>query len=143
MVFTFSVLDQKNPFLGKYGQKNQNCQFKRKFGTKTNLNMRNSECSLFEFLTGNIFLGKCGPKTQNCRFKLKIGAWANSNMKNSIVMLIFSCFQLEVNLFLEICSKNQNCLLKLKFRIQINLNMQNSMVIFIFFSLEISFFVLI
>ena len=29
-------------FLGKSGQKNQNCQFKLKFGTKTNLNMRNS-----------------------------------------------------------------------------------------------------
>ena len=29
-------------FLDKSGQKNQNCQFKLKFGTKTNLNMRSS-----------------------------------------------------------------------------------------------------
>ena len=29
-------------FLGKSGQKNQNCQFRLKFGTKTHLNMRNS-----------------------------------------------------------------------------------------------------
>ena len=37
---TFSVLEQKN--VGRSGQKDQNCQFKLKFGTKTNLNMRNS-----------------------------------------------------------------------------------------------------
>ena len=39
MVFTFSVLDQKSPFwIYKSGQKNQNCQLKLKFATKTNLN---------------------------------------------------------------------------------------------------------
>ena len=32
----------EKPFLGKSGQKNQNCQFKLKFGTKTNLNLQNS-----------------------------------------------------------------------------------------------------
>ena len=30
------------PFLGKFGQKNQNCQFKLKFGTETNSNVQNS-----------------------------------------------------------------------------------------------------
>ena len=30
------------PFFSKFGPKNQNCQFKPKFGTKTNSNMRNS-----------------------------------------------------------------------------------------------------
>ena len=30
------------PFLGKFGPKNQNCQFKLKFGTKTNSNEQNS-----------------------------------------------------------------------------------------------------
>ena len=29
-------------FLGKFGPKNENCQFKLKFGTKTNSNMQNS-----------------------------------------------------------------------------------------------------
>ena len=38
-LFLFST---ENTFLGKSGQKNQNCQFKLKFGTKTNLNMQNS-----------------------------------------------------------------------------------------------------
>ena len=32
----------EKPFLGKSGQKNQNCQFKLKFVTKTNLNKQNS-----------------------------------------------------------------------------------------------------
>ena len=42
MVFVFSALDQKNPFGAKLVKKNQNCQVKMKFGTKTNLNMQNS-----------------------------------------------------------------------------------------------------
>ena len=42
VVFTFAVLHWKYPFWGKFGPKNQNCQFKLKFGTKTNLNMQNS-----------------------------------------------------------------------------------------------------
>ena len=37
VIFTFSV-STGNTFLGKFGPKNENCQFKRKFGTKTNLN---------------------------------------------------------------------------------------------------------
>ena len=32
--------------LGKFGQKNQNCQFKLKFGTETNSNMQNSMAPL-------------------------------------------------------------------------------------------------
>ena len=42
MVFTFSVLDQKNLFSANLVKKNQNCQFQLKFGTKTNLIMQNS-----------------------------------------------------------------------------------------------------
>ena len=41
-MFTFSVLDQENLFWTNLVKKNQNCQFKLKFGTKTNLNKRNS-----------------------------------------------------------------------------------------------------
>ena len=40
VLFFFSRPEK--PFLGKSGQKNQNCQFKLKFGTKTNLNTQNS-----------------------------------------------------------------------------------------------------
>ena len=38
VVFTFSVLDQKNPFWSK----DLSCLFKIKFDSKTNLNMQNS-----------------------------------------------------------------------------------------------------
>ena len=41
VVFTFSVLEG-NPFLGKFGPKNQKRQFKLKFSTLTNSNMQNS-----------------------------------------------------------------------------------------------------
>ena len=40
------------PFLGKFGPKNENCQFQLKFGTLSNSNMKNSmvilHISLFE-----------------------------------------------------------------------------------------------
>ena len=32
---------QEISFLGKFGPKNQNCQFKLKFGTQTNSNIQN------------------------------------------------------------------------------------------------------
>ena len=38
-------------FLSKFGPKNENCYFKSKFGTQTNLNMQNS----MEVLTFSIF----------------------------------------------------------------------------------------
>ena len=42
MIFIFSVLDWKYIlFLGKFGLRNQNCQFKLTFGTQTNLSMQN------------------------------------------------------------------------------------------------------
>ena len=44
----FSVCHRKFPFLGKFCQKNQNWQFKLKFGTQTNSNMQNS-MALFIF----------------------------------------------------------------------------------------------
>ena len=42
MVFSFSDLDLKSPFWVNLVKKIQNCQFKLKFGTKTNLNKQNS-----------------------------------------------------------------------------------------------------
>ena len=39
----------EKPFLGKSGQKSQNCQFKLKFGIKTNLNKRNLKMIFFVF----------------------------------------------------------------------------------------------
>ena len=38
----FFCFGLETPFLGKFGPKNENCQFKLKFGTKTNLNKQNS-----------------------------------------------------------------------------------------------------
>ena len=47
VVFSFSLFDGKDHF-GKFGSKNQNCQFKLKFRTLTNLNMQIS-MDLFTF----------------------------------------------------------------------------------------------
>ena len=60
-VYFFCFRPEK-PFLGKSGQKNQNCQFKLKFGTKTNLNKRNS-MMMFNFsVFDHIFLGQIWSK---------------------------------------------------------------------------------
>ena len=123
---------------------NQNCQFKQKIVTKTNLNIRNSMLMItFSVFDWKYLFGQVWSKNQNCQFKVKIGAQTNSNMENSIVKFFFFLFSTESILFLEICSKNQDCLLKLKFRTQINLNMQNWKVIFIFFQFGNAFFVLV
>ena len=42
VVFTFSALDQKHPFWANLVKKNQNCQFKLKFGIETNSNVQHS-----------------------------------------------------------------------------------------------------
>ena len=39
---TSSIVDRKYRFWANFGPKNQSCHFKLKFGTFTNLNMRNS-----------------------------------------------------------------------------------------------------
>ena len=56
MMFTFFVLDWKNPFWSILGSKIQNCLFKVKFGTETNSNMR--------FWPEITFLGKFKPKNE-------------------------------------------------------------------------------
>ena len=85
------------PFLGKFGPKNQNYQFKLKFGTYTNSNMQNSlgMFLFFCFWSEIHFLGKFGPKNQNYQFKLKFATYTNLKMKNWIVMFTFSVFDWE------------------------------------------------
>ena len=93
------------PFLGKYDPKTQKCQFKLKFGTKTNLNMQNS-MMLFTFC---VFDHKYPSQANliqklNCQFKLKTGSQMKSNMKNSLAMFIFLILikvSFFLNLFLE------------------------------------------
>ena len=55
------------PFLGKFGPNNQNCQFKLKFGTKTNSNKQN----LMVLFTFSIF-NKKYPFGANLVEKIKI-----------------------------------------------------------------------
>ena len=76
------------PFLGKFGPKNQNCQFELKFSTLTNFNIQNSIVAglhFFCFRPEKPFLGKFGQENQNSQFKLKFGTKTNSNEQNSFV----------------------------------------------------------
>ena len=72
-------------FLGKFGPKCQNFQFKLKFGTKNKLKFHGG-AHFFSFWLEIPFFSKFGPKNQNSQFKLKFG---NSNMQNSMVMFTF------------------------------------------------------
>ena len=75
VMFTFYVFSRKNPFLGKFGPENQNCQFKVNLDTKTSPNMQNSMV-MFTFFCLRLempFLGKFGQKRQNYQFNLKLG----------------------------------------------------------------------
>ena len=60
----------ETPFQGKFGPKNQNCQFQLKFGTKTNSNMQSSVV-VFTF----------------CVLDWKHPFWANLVQKLNIVSL--------------------------------------------------------
>ena len=86
----FFCFRPEKPFLCKSGQKNQNCQFKLKFGTKTNFNMWNSMMMLTLSVFDQSFLGKFGPKIQNCLFKVKFDTKTNLNVQNSMVVCILS-----------------------------------------------------
>ena len=59
----FFYFRPEKPLLGKSGQKNKNDQFKRKFGTKTNWNMRRS-VMMFTFSVSDwkYFLGQIWSK---------------------------------------------------------------------------------
>ena len=88
--------------MGKFGPHIQNCLFKVKLDTKTNLNMQNSMMvSILSVLDWKQlpFLDKLGPKNQNCQFKLKIGTKTNSNMKKSMVIFTFSLFHRTYSFF--------------------------------------------
>ena len=95
------------PFLGKLVPKNQNCQFKLKFGTSINLNMKNS-MALFTFSVLERkypFTGKFGSKNETCQFKLKFGTKNNSNMQNLMMMFNFFCFGSKTHFWTNLVQK--------------------------------------
>ena len=106
MVFTFSVLDQKNPFLTNLFKKNQNCQYQRKFGTKINLTMRNSMMMFtFSIFDWKYLFAQIWQKSQNCQFKMKFGSKTNFNMRNSMIN-----FLLVTEIIIRICKIQWWCL---------------------------------
>ena len=101
--FTFSILDWKRLFFCKFAPKNENCQFKLKFGTLTISNILSSMVMFAFFSLESLFLRKFGPSNQNCQFKLKFGTLTISNILSSMEMFAF--FFTRITLFEEIWSK--------------------------------------
>ena len=90
--------------------KTENCQFKLKFCSQINSNIRNS-------IVMFTLLGTLGTQT-------------NLNMQNSMVVSIL-CFRLEIPFLGKFDKKKKNGHFKLEISIQTNLNMENLMVMFI------------
>ena len=92
MKSTFFIFRPEISFLGKFGPKTQNREFRLKLGTRAVPNMLNSMVKLifFFFRPETLLLGRFGPKNSNCLFKVEFRSFTNSNMLNSMMMLIFS-----------------------------------------------------
>ena len=121
-------------FLGKFGTKNQYCQFKLKFGTWSNPNMRNSVV-MFTF---SVFDWKY-PFCANLVQKIKIVNLILNMVPKLIqicrvkkVMCTLSVLDWKHHFWANLAPKNPNFQFKLKFGIQTDSNMQNSMVVFTF-----------
>ena len=106
----------RNTFLGKFGPKNQHCQFQLKFCATLiwicRIMWKISGAHFFYFRPEKPLLGKSDQKYQNCQFKLEFGIKTNLNIQDSLVMFTFSVFELQyfswVNLvqkFNIVCSK--------------------------------------
>ena len=115
VVFTFFYLRPEIFFLGKFGQKSQNCPFKLKFGSQNNSNMVACTCVIiFCFTPEKQFWDIFGPKLRNCLSEAKFCFSANSNMQNLIVILTFH-FQTGTTFFSgKFGPINQNCQFKLR-----------------------------
>ena len=90
-LFYLFQTENRYPFLGKFGPKNCNCQFKLKIGTQTNFNIKNSIMmfTFFCFRPEVQFFWKFIPKKNNNLLKLKFRIQINLNMQNSMVIFFF------------------------------------------------------
>ena len=73
MKSTFFIFRPEISFLGKFGPKTQNREFRLKLGTGAVPNMLNSMVKLifFFFRPETLLLGRFGPKNSNCLFKVE------------------------------------------------------------------------
>ena len=82
VLFTFPFFRRETPFLGKLGAKNQNCQFKLKFGTYTSSNMQNSMVVItFSVFTKDSLIGQIWSKESNLSVSAEI--WCLGWLKNA------------------------------------------------------------
>ena len=104
--------------LSKFGPKNQNCQFKLEFVTKTNFNMWNSmkmfTFSIFKWKYP--FLANLVQKIKNCQFKLEFCTWTSlNNLIQKLKSVHFFSSRTEIHFFDKLGPKNQNRQSILKF----------------------------
>ena len=124
------------PFLGKFGPKTQNYQFKLKFCTQTNSNMQNSMMMFtFSVFDWKYLFGQIWSKKSKLAVCAEISHQINLNMHNYVVNMwcpLF-LFQTRKTLFGQIWSKKSKLSVKAEIWYQeTNLNMRNSMMMFTF-----------
>ena len=102
----FCIFNQKQFFRGNSFQKLKNCQFKLKFGQKTNSNILDL-ILVFRFLILNwkySFRVNLVQKIKICHFKLKFSIKNNPNILNVMVVFTFPILNWKA-FFLQIWSK--------------------------------------
>ena len=111
VAFTFFLFWLKIPFFDKLGPKDQNCQFKLKFGTKNNLHMQNSVMvftfSVFE--TGNVIFGETWSKIKIVSLSWNLVPAATRICRIHWWRSLFSRFYLEILFLGKLGPKNWKC----------------------------------
>ena len=113
----FLHFQQEIPLWGKFGPKNQNYQFKVKFGAETNSNMVNSMV-IFTFLfstQNSLFWENLIQKIKNVSFNWNLVPWL---IRRCTIQWNCSMFLFPTGntlFFGRFDSKSQNCYSKLKF----------------------------
>ena len=128
------------PLLGKFASNNQNCLFKLKSGTYTNLNMLTLMIMLVLSLWDREY-----SFWVNKYQKIKIVSF-NWNLVHKLIRLCWIhvfCFRPEINFLGKFGKKIQNCLFKVKLGAYIYLNMLNSLRLFINFCFRLEMLFLI
>ena len=132
MMFTFSVLDQKIPFLGKFVQNIKIVSLNWNLVLILIICKIQWWCSLFPFSTKNTFF------EVNLVQKIKFVGLNWNLVLNSFEYAQFNgdadffCFWPKIHFLGKFGAKNQNCQFKLKFSSYTNSNLQKLVVNFLF-----------
>ena len=118
MVFSFSIFDAKYTFGSNLIQKNQNCQFKLKFGTQANSHIQNlMKNSMLTFPVSDQKYPFQANSVQKKELSVQAEIWYLDYFEQAEfnAVVFFFCFRSEKLILGKFDTKNQNFQLMLNF----------------------------